>query len=192
LVFFFGRPAFIAGHHDVFKRPAALIEAVLMINSIAPDIRWCGLETAIINSALRCKTPDGAYRIRAYSSAVRLANDRDSLQRFAVEWKHSVECPPVDHILRDGAPDHSFEVEGSAVRLSADLDPHSSVTVSVVYRNDFASQEELGFRWNARALIRRRLSEMRDKYVSKNRYALSLHGRLRHWLLAHSGPSARQ
>jgi hypothetical protein len=189
---FFGRPAFIAGHHDVFKRPAALIEAVLMINSIAPGIRWCGLEMAIINSALRRKTPDGAYSVRAYSSAVRLANDRDSMQRFAVEWKHSVECPPVDHILRDGVPDRSFQVEGSAVRLSADLDPHSSVTVSVIYRNDFASQERLGFRWDAKALIRRRLSEVRDKYVSKNRYALGLHGRVRHWLLARRGPSARQ
>jgi len=187
---FFGRPAFIAGHHDVFKQPAALIEAILMINSIAPGIRWCGLETAIINSALRRKTPDGTYRIRAYSSAVRLANDRDVQERFAVEWKHSAECPVVNHILRDGAIDHSFHVEDSAVRLSADLDPHSSVTVSVIYRNDFASQERLGFRWDAKALIRRRLSEVRDKYVSKNRYALSLHTRLRDWLLARSGATA--
>jgi len=189
---FFGRPAFIAGHHDVFKQPAALIEAVSMINSIAPGIRWCGLETAIINSALRRKILDGAYRIQAYSSAVRLANDRDSLQRFVVEWKHSVECPRVDYIMRDGAPDRSLQVEGSAVQYSSDLDPHSSVTVSVAYRNDFASQEKLGFRWNARALVRRRLSEVRDRYVSKNHYALSLHGRLRQWLLARSGPSPRQ
>ncbi len=187
---FFGRPAFIAGHHDVFKQPAALIEAILMINSIAPGIRWCGLETATINSALRRKTPDGTFRIRAYSSAVRLANDRDSRQRFAVEWTQSTECPAVNHILRDGATDHSFQVEDSAVRLSADLDPHSSVTVSVIYRNAFASQERLGFRWDAKALIRRRLSEVRDKYVSKNRYALGLHARLRHWLLARSGASA--
>ena len=187
---FFGRPAFIAGHHDVFKQPAALIEAILMINSIAPGIRWCGLETAIINSALRRKAPDGTYRIRAYSSAVRLANDRDFQERFAVEWKHSAECPVVNHILRDAATDHSFHVEDSAVRLSADLDPHSSVTVSVIYRNDFASQERLGFRWDAKALIRRRLSEVRDKYVSKNRYALSLHTRLRDWLLARNGATA--
>ncbi len=187
---FFGRPAFIAGHHDMFKRPAALIEAVLMINSIAPGIRWCGLGTAIINSGLRRKTADDEYRIRAYSSAVHLANDRDSLQRVALEWKHSVECPPVDHILRDGAPDRSFQVEGSAVRFSAELDPHSSVTVSVIYRNDLASQERLGLRWDAKVLIRRKLSEVRDKYVSKNRYALSLYRRLRHWLLARRRPSA--
>src|ERR1700747_3165604 len=106
-----------------------------MNNWTTPGIRWCGLEMAILNSALRRKAPDGAYRVRAYSSAVRLANDRDSMQRFAGEWKHSCECPPVDHILRDGAPERSFQVEGSAVRLSADLDPHSSVTVSVIYRN---------------------------------------------------------
>jgi hypothetical protein len=187
---FFGRPAFIAGHHDVLKRPAALSEAVSMINLIAPGIRWCGLETAIINSALRRKTSDGAYHVRAYSSAVRLANDRDSLQRFVVEWNHSVERPPVDHILRDGAPDRSFEVGGSVVRFSADLGPHSSATVCVIYRNDFASLERLGFRWDTKAVIRRRLSEVRDNYVSKNGYALSLHRRLRHWLLTRSSTSA--
>jgi hypothetical protein len=189
---FFGRPAFIAGHHDVFKRPAALVEVVSMINSIAPGIRWCGLETAIINSGLRRKTPDGTYRVRAYSGAVRLTNDRDSPQRFTVEWNLSDECPSVEHILWDGVPDRSFAVEGSAVRLSGELGPHNSVTASPIYRNDFAGMEGLGFWWDAKALIRRRLSEVRDNYISKNRYALGLHGYLRHWLLAQSGPSARQ
>jgi hypothetical protein len=188
---FFGRPAFIAGHHDVVKRPAALLEVVSMINSIASGIRWCSLETAVINSALKRKTPDGAYRVRAYSGAVRLTNDRDSPQRFTVEWNHSDECPPIEHILWDGVPNRSFEVEGSAVRLSAELGPHNSVTVSRIYRNDLASLEGLGFWWDAKALIRRRLSEVRDNYISKNRYALDLHGRLRHWLLAQSRPSAR-
>ena len=188
---FFGRPAFIAGHHDIAKQPADLVEAVSMINSIAPGIRWCGLESAIINSALRRKTPDDAYHFRAYSGAVRLTNDRDSPQRFTVEWKLSDECPPVDHILRDGVPDRSFEVEGSAVRISAELAPHNSVTVSPIYRDDCAGLEGLGFWWNAKARIRRRLSEMRDNYISKNRYALGVYGRLRHGLLARSGPSAR-
>ena len=189
---FFGRPAFIAGHHDVFKRPAALIEAVSMINSIAPGIRWCGLETAIINSALRRKTSDGAYHVRAYSGAVRVANDRDFPQRFTVEWGLSEECPLIEQILRDGVADCSFEVEGSAVRFSAELGPHEAVTFSRIYSNDFASLERLGFWWDSKALIRRRLSEVRDNYISKNRYALGVHGLLRHWLLARSGASGRQ
>ena len=125
----------------------------------------------------------------AYSSAVRLANDRNTPQRFAVEWKQSAECPPIDHILRDGTPHRSFQVEGSALRFLAELDPHSSATVSVVYRDDLAGQERLGFRWDAKALIRRRLSEVRDNYISKNGYALDIHRRLRHWLLPRSGPA---
>lgn len=189
---FFGRPAFIAGHHDVFKRPAALIEVVSMINSIVPGIRWCGLETAIVNSALRRKTPDGAYLFRAYSGAVRLRNDREYPQRFTVEWNLPGECPAVEQILQDGVPSYSFEVEGSVVRFSAKLGPHKSMTVSPIYRNDFAGLEGLGFWWDAKALIRRRLSEARDNYISKNRYALQLYGRLRHWMLPPSGPSVRQ
>jgi hypothetical protein len=189
---FFGRPAFIAGHHDIAKQPAALVEAVSMINSIAPGIRWCGLESAIINSTLRRKTPDGAYHFRAYSGAARLTNDREFPQRFTVEWDLPAESPPVEHILRDGASDRSFEAKGSTVRLSTELGPHNSVTVSPIYRDDFTGLEGLGLWWDAKAMIRRRLSEVRDNYISQNRYALELHGRLRHWLLTRCGPSARQ
>lgn len=52
--------------------------------------------------------------------------NRDTPQRFTVEWDLSDECPPVEHILRYNVPDRSFEVEGSAVRLSAELACHPS------------------------------------------------------------------
>jgi hypothetical protein len=50
-------------------------------------------------------------------------------ERFTVELNLSDECPPVGRILRDGVRDRSFEVEGSAVWISAELGLHDSVTV---------------------------------------------------------------
>jgi hypothetical protein len=189
---FFGRPAFVAGHHDIAKDPEALVQAVSMINSIAPGVRWCGLETAIINSALRRKAPDGAYQMRAYSCAVHLANDQESPQRFTVEWNFSDECPPVEQVLLGGVPDRTFEVEGSVLRFSTELGPNQSVMVSPIYRNDFASLKGFSFWWDLKVLVRRRLSEVRDNYIVQNRYAQGIHGRLRHWLVTRSGSSARQ
>ena len=181
---FFGRPVLIVEHHDVFRRPETLAEMALMINSIAPEIHWSNLESAAINSVLRRRTPDGISNIRAYSGGVRIANDRDSNERFSVEWSHSGQFPPVEQVLQDGTPYRSFEVDDSGIRVSVDLAPGSSQTLSVVYRNDYASPGSLGFQWKTKAFLRRRLSEVRDNYVSKNRYLMALAQTLQRRLLS--------
>jgi hypothetical protein len=170
---FFGRPVLIVEHHDVFRRAESLAEVASTINSIAPEIRWSNLESAVMNSTLRRRAPDGTFNIRAYSGAVRITNDRDSIERFSVEWSHSGQCP-VEQVLQDGTPYHPFEVDDSGIRLSVDIAPGSSRTLSVVYRNDFAGFGSLGFQWKAKAFLRRRLSEVRDNYVSKNQHLLML------------------
>jgi hypothetical protein len=171
---FFGRPVLIVEHHDVFRRPETLVEMALTINSIAPEIHWSNLERAVINSILGRRTPDGIFNIRAYSGVVRIANDRNSMERFSVEWGHSRQCPSVEQVLQDGTPSRSFEVDDCGIRLSVDLAPGSSQTLSVVYRNDYASTGNLGSQWKTKAFLRRRLSEVRDNYVSKNRYLMAL------------------
>jgi hypothetical protein len=181
---FFGRPVFIVEHHDVFKRPESLAEVASTINSVAPEIRWCNLETAVMNSVLRRRTPDGLVKVRAYSGTVRITNDRDSIERFSVEWSHAGQCPPVEQVLRDGTPDRSFEVDDSRIRLSVDMAPGNSRTLSVMYRNDFTGFGTLGLQWNAKAFLRRRLSEVRDNYVSKNQHLLSLARTLQRRLLS--------
>lgn len=170
---FFGRPILIVEHHDVFRNPERLLEAVLMINSMAADISWCNLATAIMGSTLRRNTSSGVCEVRAYSGTITLANNSDSPRSFAVEWNHSAGSPSVEHILLGGTPNQSFEVSDCAIRLSVELAPRSSQTLSLVYRNDHPSLNHLGFPWAAKAFIRRRLSEARDNYVSKNRLAMA-------------------
>jgi len=171
---FFGRAVLIAEHHEVFRRPEPLVETVLMVNSVAPDIRWSDLETAVVNSILGRRTSNATCQIRAYSGTVRVANNQDSPQQVSVEWNHSAQCPPPEQVLQDGRPYHSYEVDESRIRLSVELGPGNSRAFSVVYRNDYPSLEGLGFRWGAKAFIRRRLSELRDNYISKNRHALNV------------------
>jgi hypothetical protein len=170
---FFGKPALIYEHHSVFRQPESLLEAVRWINSIAPDVRWCDLATAISNSSLRRRTSDGVCHIRAYSGTVHISNISDAPQEFIVEWNHPVGCPSVEHVLK-GALDFSFEICGSLIRLSVQLPPRCSQTLSLVFRNEYPSLGELGFLWDARAFVRRRLSEVRDNYISKNRLTMAV------------------
>ena len=181
---FFGQPVLVTEHHGVFKQTESLIEDVTTINAMGPHIRWCDLGTAVLNSTLSRSTPDGTHHVRAYSSVVRIVNDWDSPRWFRVEWSHSLDCPPIDRLLRGDVPVHSFEVDDSTIQLSVKMDPRSSETVGVAFRNEYPSLQGLGFVWSAKAFLRRRLSEARDNYLSKSRFATSVAQTLQRRLLS--------
>jgi hypothetical protein len=162
---FFGRPAFIFEHHEMFKRPEALIETVLMINSMAPGIRWTNLAVATANTNLRRRISEDTYRVRAYSTTAQVENNEDRSRRFIVEWNHPAGSPPVGKILRDGAIQLPFEVVDSTILVSTEITAHSSHMYSVFYRNEYPSLRGLGLAHNIKALVRRRLSEARDNYA---------------------------
>jgi hypothetical protein len=165
---FFGKPVLVVTHHDDLQRPGDLSEAASIINSVGPDIRWANIATAVSNSILKRRASDGACQIRSYSGAVRISNDSDCVERFSIEWDRAGAHVPVDHVFRNETRLSSFEVNDSTIRAFAKLAPGDSETFSVVYRNERTSASNLGLQWNAKAFLRRRLSEIRDNYLSKS------------------------
>jgi hypothetical protein len=180
---FFGRPVLIVEHHDVFQRPQSLIEVASRINAAASEIQWSSLGSAVAGSTMRRRGPD-ALNIRAYSRSVRVSNDSSSTRRFLIEWRQPGLGLLVQQVLKDGTSWSDFESDEAGTRVGADLDPHSSHMFSVVFRNPYTALRSLGFRRNTRAYVRRRLSEVRDNYLSKKPSVLAaakaLQGRLRH------------
>ena len=68
----------------------------------------------------------------------------------------------------DGQP-CDFTVPGEGrILLSAELAPGTTETFAVVHRNPHTALEGLGLQRKAWAFLRRRLSEVRDNYISKN------------------------
>jgi hypothetical protein len=165
---FFGRPTFIVEHHDVFRHPECLVDAVCRINSISPAIRWSSLGTAASGAILRRRSTDSTFQVRAYSRHVRISNSFDSAEQIAIEWKDFDPEDSVAQVLKDGKPCEVFVSDKTGVRLSARLGPCTAGTFSVVYSNPLTTLEGLGFQRNVWAFLRRRLSEVRDNYVSKN------------------------
>ena len=143
------------------------------INSVAPEIHWSNLATAVSNSILTRKAPDGTHHVRAYSGTVRISNDSGSIRRFSIEWGDSCDGASIEQVLVDGTPCRGFEIDDAGLRLSVELPPGSSQTFSLVHRNVHATVRSLGLRWNAQAFLRRRLSELRDNYLSKNQHLLT-------------------
>jgi hypothetical protein len=170
---FFGRPILIGEHHDTFKHPESLLEVVQKINSIAPGIAWSNLEGIVDNSTLKRRRPDGTVQVRPYSSDVLIANDSTSVERYSIEWGQSGQCSPIEQVLRDGTRLPGVEFDDTGFRILAELLPGASQLFSVVYRNDHAAFGKPGFMWDAQAFLRRRLSEVRDNYLSKNQHVLT-------------------
>jgi hypothetical protein len=164
---FFGRPVLIVEHHDVFEHPESLIEVASRINAAAPELHWSNLASAVAASTLSRRVP-GGYNLRAYSRTVRVSNPAGSTQRFLIEWCQYREEGSVKQVLQSGGPGVNFQTDDAGTRISVDLAPGSSQIFSVVSRNSHATSKSLGFRRNARAYVRRRLSEVRDNYLSKN------------------------
>jgi hypothetical protein len=170
---FFGRPILIGEHHNTFKHPGSLLEVVQKINSIAPGISWSNLESVVDNSTLKRRRPDGTVQVRPYSRNVLIANDSASVERFSIEWGQSGQCSPIEQVLRDGTRFPGVEFDDTGIRILAELPPGASQMFSVVYRNNHSVLGKPGFMWDAKVFLRRRLSEVRDNYLSKNQHVLT-------------------
>jgi hypothetical protein len=63
---FLGKPALITTHHDDFRDGGtAALNLVDRLNSLTPDLRWCGLAAGMRNTCLYRHADDGRLHIRA-------------------------------------------------------------------------------------------------------------------------------
>jgi hypothetical protein len=181
---FFGRPIFIVEHHGIFKDPRNLIDAVNRINERARGMRWSNVGTAVRNSILSRRGTDGRCQIRAYSRTIQVSNKSKAGERFLVEWDNTIHPEAVETVLRNGVPCDNFRIDDFGVSVSADIDPGASEEFSVVYRNNYAGSARRSLWAMTHAFFRRRLSEIRDNYLSKRPALLgrakSMQHRLQH------------
>jgi len=170
---FFGRPTLTGEHHDTFADPRGLVDAVRRINTVAPDISWTNLETVASRSFLRRRTADGTVEIRACSPAVTIENESESVERYSIAWDGAGGPCPFQQVLRDGLPFPALVTDGAEVRALTEIAAGACHAFSAVCRNGQTTARSLGPAWEAKAFLRRRLSEIRDNHLSKNPHVLN-------------------
>ena len=170
---FFGRPLLIVEHHDIFKKPQTLIDAALAVNAFAPGIKWADLESTVRQSSLVRIGDDGCEHIRAYSTTVQVANRHDAARLYEVEWCDIGQRSATEGIVHNGTLCEEGSVSGES-RVRRELPAHSSAMFSLIYQEPHSTRRDLGVGWKAKVYLRRRLSEMRDNYLSKSEVAMTL------------------
>jgi hypothetical protein len=137
---FFGKPVLIVAHHDAFERPQDLIEVVNRINAVAPGIAWSNLSTVVKHSFWERTSAEGIRSVRAFGEVV-----QTSVPESRIKWASALS--PDSRVLREPGTPPVFRLEHP--------NPHPVL-------------QGLGFQRQAKAFIRRRLSEVRDNYLSQN------------------------
>lgn len=165
---FFGLPLLLVEHHDIFENPQSLIDAVVRVNRAAPGIRWSSAGAAVRESILCRRGDRGILNVKAYAGTVRADNPSRSPERVVVEWSYPDHKSHVESVHCNGLPCPVIDAAEPGVRVSAVLDPGTSALFSIRYHRPDNSFVHTGFRYNTRAIVRRRLSELRDNYISKS------------------------
>jgi hypothetical protein len=165
---FFGIPILIVEHHDVFKEPQSLIDAVNRINVAAPGIRWSGAGEAVRGSILGRRAAGGTLQLRAYARRIRIENSSKFPERIVVEWARPGLARSLEAVRRNGVPCADVELSDSHVRVSAVLEPGVSEVFSIHHQRPDTTVGRMSFGYSTRAFVRRRLSEIRDNYICRS------------------------
>jgi len=180
---FFGRPVLVVEHHEIFQHTDSLVEIATRINSVAPEICWSNLATVVSHSILTRYDPEGMQHVRAYSNTVVVSNDSWSPRAYLIEWDNSSGNNLIDYVLADGMPRSDFEFDDARIQFSVEIPPNSSRRFSLIHRGVHGAVRNLSPRRKAEAFLRRRLSEVRDNYLSKNEHLLRVSEKLKQFFL---------
>jgi hypothetical protein len=176
---FFGKPVLIVEHHDVFRNPQRLLDAVARVNAVSPEIHWSTAGAAVSRSILQKCESGGSCRVRAYSHSVQVSNMAECGRRFIIEWHDPSRDGSISKVLRNGLAYCESVIDQAGACVDVNLEAGSSERFLLIHRPNAVSLIKPSFRHSARVFLRRRLSEVRDNYLSRNPMLLGAAANLR-------------
>jgi len=176
---FLGKPALLVEHHSYFKKGYDAIRAfITQLNSLSRDLQWMNLSQALSNTYLQ-------KRISEFTIECKILTKRQTIQnsefvgREYILLKDEDGAVPIRNVLIDGRP-YPYVVEGGQLRVCAYIDPRSAVEVTINY--DEVQQDGMkvpSLRRSAKVGLRRYLSELRDNYLCRHEWLLTLVSRVK-------------
>lgn len=158
---FLGRAALVVEHHEFVRSGYARWESfVSVLNSLVPNLEWCGLEDIARDCCLERSCGDGNVDVRMFCGTAIWRNDTD--QPVHTRWtKHEPQREFISAVCINGEP-VAFDWHDGIASFETNVSPRSSVTVQVRDRAEVAvlPRRTPGVIYEAGVLVRRCLSEL--------------------------------
>jgi hypothetical protein len=163
---FFGRPVLIVEHHETFRDPGLVLHVAGRIHSMGSAVNWANLGAVTRNSYLWRQRPGEPEEIRAFATSVSAVNAASQVRDLVIGWEFTGGEAPVPDI-RNGDQPIPAEREERSIRALVRMPP-GSAEFSLHYPNPYQIRAGLGWKHWIHAAARRRLSELRDNYLSRS------------------------
>lgn len=161
-----GKPCIVVGHHDICRNgQAPLIEIVQQLNALNCRLSWRSLGDVVRRSYRKKERAAGIVDVEMYGSELHLKNRSSHPQSYCIAKRESDETA-IKEVCADSRP-IAWEFSNGQLTFEQRLNPGESAFVSLVGHEDGAQmeyQEEVMYK--LKVMLRRHLSEMRDKYVA--------------------------
>lgn len=170
---FWGKPVLVVEHHDYFRNGARrMTEFVAGLQAALPELEWLTLDQVLIQSALYRRRAPAEYEVWFVTARFRLRNPGTGRSRFHC-WKQESHATEI-RAVRVGGAAAPFRMADRRLELEVELEPGAETLIQIEYDRPplpiLATSRSL----RARVFLRRRLSEFRDNYLSRNRRIVAL------------------
>lgn len=164
---FLGKPALIVEHHGYFRNGNEELEAfVKRLNAVDELLEWRNLAGICSRACLERVTPQGDVEVRFYTNRFQVTNHDTRPKTYVLfrQWARGGNLPGVTVNRQPWTPVRN----GASITISLSLDPAQTADVRIVAER---ATDTTTVSWkptpthNARVLVRRILSEVRDDYV---------------------------
>ena len=180
---FLEKPLLLLEHHGYFRKGYDdIAEFVSRINSLDENLSWHGLGHVIEHSVLSKIGSGPDLQMKLYSHGACVANTSGQGTTCVMSKADSGNLG-FEAVTLSGKP-VPFIVESGAVNLSVHVDDGAKVRLEMMFKNPWDGLDS-GSRMpeHVTAFVRRRLSEMRDNYLSKHEPLLSFAYRVKDLLV---------
>jgi hypothetical protein len=165
-----GKPCLIVAHHDSFKDGgAALIELIQKIGSLNCCLRWRSLGEVIRRACRRRANGADLEDVEMYSNELLIDNPSDQAIEVKIRRKKSQD-DLVSEILCD-EKQVTWATEAEQLVFGERISSRSEKRFRVVCQEQaYAGKERRSLNFELSVAARRALSELRDHYLSRNRF----------------------
>jgi hypothetical protein len=163
---FLGNPILFYGHESLFDQGiGAFDEFAELVNQIQPKTQWTSLGEIARHLYLVRRRDEGGFDVRMLSNQMDLKNPTDADAIFCIERQESA-SPAILSLEIDGCP-AVFERSENTLTLRLVVPARQVRKIRIAYRNDLDPSHEDIRKRNLYAYALRRISDVRDLYVSR-------------------------